>query len=103
MRHKWADIMHRYAEDATLKIQCIGGDGEWKDLMNPSFLDDYEYRIKPTPKPDVVRYLAFDPVRSETMRYNRPEHATEFERKCGLIRVSIDGETGALKSAEVLK
>lgn len=44
-RHKHADVIHAWAEGAT--IQYWLGDG-WKDCLRmPSFCDGDEYRVKP--------------------------------------------------------
>lgn len=95
-RHKHADLIHAWAEGA--EIQCLDSeDGEWVgyfDGAKPGWLDDHEYRIKPTPKPDVVQgwhvKQDFDYMRSS------------LPHQCNL-KLTFDGETGKLKSAEVLK
>ena len=68
--------------------------GEW--------IEDYEYRIKPEPKPDVFRNFLF--VEKMACAYTFID-VTGLPRNEGeqWIRVYMDGETGELKSAEVLK
>lgn len=103
-RHRHADLIHAWAEGAEIEYKPVDV-SIWKDCgdLEPSWGNDFfEYRIKPEKKPDVVKYVAFDMVQGTMMRYNRPEHATEFERKCGLLRIVMDGETGKLIKAEVL-
>lgn len=74
-------------------------DPEWRDFLysNPAFgWPDFEWRIKPEKKPDysicakVVRDNPADAI--ILMRDVRPHN----------LRLTFDGETGKLKSAEVL-
>lgn len=44
-------IIQAYAEGKTIQSRCIKGDKSlWYDDEDPSFDDDFEYRIKPEPK-----------------------------------------------------
>lgn len=44
-------IIQAYAEGKTIQSRCIKGDTSlWYDDEDPSFDDDFEYRIKPEPK-----------------------------------------------------
>ena len=91
MKHKHYDLIVAWANGAKIQylsynLECaelkrlgLGKNCEtrvWLDCVNsPNWYTDFEYRIKPEPKPDCVTYLK-------------------------LIR---DGETGKIKSAEVIK
>ena len=44
-RHKYADLIHAWAEGAI--IQCKLDQFDWIDLKYPVFTDGFEYRIKP--------------------------------------------------------
>jgi hypothetical protein len=56
-----------------------------------------DYRIKPTPKPDVVKlYYKADEIFRECLK---GEGCTDKHD----LRCTFDGETGKLKAAEVLK
>jgi hypothetical protein len=46
-RHKYADLIHAWAEGA--EIQWKDGD-YWKDIEDPGFYEYDEYRIKPKPR-----------------------------------------------------
>lgn len=49
-RHKWADIIHAWAEGATIQVKVNDGyDKAWIDIEtnNPTFYPSNEYRIKP--------------------------------------------------------
>lgn len=100
MKHKHYECIVAWAEGKQVQF-CRDG-GEWFDCephtnlsLFPNFSLDYSYRIKPEPKPDVCVFLKFN-----TMYGN-------ISRGLGVsdsnIRVTIDGETGQLKAAEVLK
>jgi hypothetical protein len=73
--------------------------GAWNPLTHPY----HEWRIKPEPKPDVVRYVN---IYSNGVggSYANPTDAAAGSGDCrvGVIRYVFDGETGKLKSAEVL-
>lgn len=44
-------IIQAYAEGKVIESRCIKGDTSlWYDDKDPSFDDDFEYRIKPEPK-----------------------------------------------------
>ncbi len=44
-------IIQAYAEGKVIESKCIKGDTSlWYDDKDPSFDDDFEYRIKPEPK-----------------------------------------------------
>lgn len=44
-------IIQEYAEGKTIQSRCVKGDTSlWYDDGDPSFDDDFEYRIKPEPK-----------------------------------------------------
>lgn len=92
--HKHAELIKAWADGAEIQINVRKGD-DWEDI-NPKcvvWADEYEYRIKPDPKPDIVSYY-----RSENYQLFYTTHNTEAS-----LKVKWDGETGKLKSAEVLK
>ena len=106
--HKHAELIKAWADGATIEARCVTPNeiGEWKTFTNPNWDVPYAvYRIKPEPKPDVVA--------KGIIQWNGnivngiADYATEFrvsehwERDN--IKLTFDGETGELKSAEVLK
>ena len=96
MKHKHADLIHAWADGAEIEYRCKGSEsGTWYAEHDPKWdATVFEYRIKPTPKPDVVRDVCAD--RAATLDF----HTDEYHRKN--LRLTFDGETGKLKSAEVL-
>jgi len=91
MKHKHADLIHAWADGAQIQGRFNSGD-VWEDIEHPSWHLKWEYRIKPEPMPDYVRYLEM-PV-----FWGYVERRSESNMK-----VVFDGETGKLKSAEVIK
>lgn len=94
--HKHAELIKAWADGAD--IEYCTSIGKWIDVKEPSWSDDIDYRIKPEPKPDVVDLALVH-------RYHR--HCA-FSWCCGTdephnLKLTFDGETGALKAAEVLK
>ena len=91
MKHKHADLIHEWADGAEIEYfnHTIH---QWEGVRNPSWNENSEYRIKPEPKPDHVRYLEMPMFCGYVER--RPESN---------MKVVFDGETGELKSAEVIK
>lgn len=96
MKHKHADLIHAWADGA--KIQCKQIDGSWfdGDDMAPSWNEDYQYRIKPEPKPDWYKYVRIETAGGHMASWQScsPSDAN--------LRLGFSGETGKLKSAEVL-
>ena len=64
----------------------------WYDVGLPTWGEEWEYRIKPTPKPDKVIFVeivhnGMGPFSSDVEPYHN-------------LKLIYDGETGKLKSAE---
>jgi hypothetical protein len=105
MKHKHADLIHAWADGAT--IQFRNSDAYWEDLNKEGFgwWAHREYRIKPEPKEDTVEYMRIMRVQRDsriapevTYYSNNPK----FNYICNLVLI-FDGETGELKNAEVIK
>jgi len=95
MKHKHYEVIIAFAEGK--KIQRKNENGDWEDWISPNlprFYGDKEYRIKPEPKPDVYVFIKLN-----TMYGNVSRGLGECDSN---IKAIIDGETGKLKSAEVI-
>lgn len=54
-KHKWADVIHAYADGATIQVRHAlvsewpfkQSNSDWQDVGNPGFFDGFEYRVKP--------------------------------------------------------
>jgi len=98
MKHKHYDMIGAWAEGKQIQVEEM--DGTWSDIQGPSWSGHNQYRIKPEPKPDVVKYLIRGLIsHSSWLEFdNQTGHEAD-----GCIKITFDGETGKLKSAEVLK
>ena len=90
--HKHAELIKAWADGAEIQY-WNGSIEQWKDgdREEMSWYEDYQYRIKPEPKPDVVM-LAGASTLNVRYKDNYPN-----------LKLTFDGETRELKSAEVLK
>jgi hypothetical protein len=87
--HKHAEIIKAWADGAEIQARD-GLRNVWVDIIgNPAWTSE-SYRIKPEPKPDVVQFwcASCEPLK-------RPLDNN--------LKLTFDGETGELKSAEVIK
>lgn len=99
-QHKHAELIKQWADGAEIqqRYSCDYGKSwsEWEEFdYDWTELDYWEYRIKPEPKPDVVTYYSIDEQGCWWRAYQ-----TSLKP---IIAITLDGETGKLKSAEILK
>jgi hypothetical protein len=97
--HKHAELIKAWADGAEIEFQ--DSEGVW-GVGIPKWNPDSVYRIKPERKPDIVKAFMLE---SHPLGGLRFYDATGFSREKDeqRILVTFDGETGELKSAEVLK
>ena len=97
MKHKHYDTIVAWAEGKKIEVfndkrMC------WEDVAAcPYWVDSFQYRIKPEPKPDIVRQVVVEAT--------SPMWIKVFESGKFLppnLMLIFDGESGKLKSAEVL-
>ena len=43
--HKWADVIHQWADGAEIEIKLVG---YWEIINTPTFHPDFTYRVKPS-------------------------------------------------------
>lgn len=96
--HKHRDLIIAWANGATIQFKTpssgwitIGGKQviEWRD--------DHEYRIKPEPKPDLVQCYNVSSKEGIVLMGDREYLCRPYN-----LQLIFDGETGKLKSAEVV-
>jgi hypothetical protein len=93
MKHKHYDMIVAWAEGKDIQVKAFShSDWEDVDMNGEEWYEHYTYRIKPEPKPDVVKYLICG-LKSWV------EVDDQVGHEC--IKIVIDGK-GKLKSAEVL-
>jgi hypothetical protein len=103
--HKHAELIKAWADGADIQYKL---NGVWYDgFHDMSWLDNYEYRIKPEPKPDLVMYSRVLSMQEhkDGGYYAWVSNAYTQMPSCknDNLKLTFDGETGELKSAEVLK
>lgn len=97
--HKHAELIKAWADGAQIQYKSqLRAERGWVDDPHPSFDVDYEWRIKPEPKPDSVIYAS-----AMKRGQNTSLGFREGSEQDANLRLTFDGETGALKAAEVLK
>jgi hypothetical protein len=83
--HKHAELIKAWADGAEIEVFSLSTN-EWVDAGNsPNWFTGANYRIKPEPKHDYyTKHIA-------------------YKARIYSVKLCFDGETGELKSAEVLK
>ena len=94
-RHKHYDVIVALAEGKRIQYFSLGGWVDWVDSHFPSFRGSTNWRIKPEPEPDFSTYLTVS--RGYTGSQTRRRYDSDT------VKFTFDGETGKLKSAEVLE
>ena len=102
--HKHAELIKAWADGAEIQQRNFYyAPRKWSDwlVFNGTWIDEdsTEYRIKPEPKPDFYKsYLVFS-----TRIYSEGERFPVGGMMKANLQLTFDGETGELKSAEVLQ
>lgn len=104
--HKHAALIKAWADGAEIQWrESFLDDGEWRATLFPSWEPDLEYRIKPEPKPDIVRYAKASFCRDSVGSYTRSNTSTWWSMEKAWddnIKATFDGETGKLKKVEIV-
>lgn len=97
--HKHAELIKAWADGAEIETRWSDAQA-WIPRKDPDWNKNFEYRIKPEPKPDFVYYGQLDePARGG---YTLGSCFTREYNAGDKIKIVFDGSTGKLKSAEVL-
>jgi hypothetical protein len=100
MKHKHYDCIVAWAEGKQIEV-FSDSKGQWEDLIGvPYWVNNFQFRIKPEPKPDYVKifYLESHPLLG--LRFS--EEINPIQDKTKRISCTFCGETNILKSAEVI-
>lgn len=94
--HKHAELIKAWADGAQIEYR-VTSDNDWGYTDCPMWALDYEYRIKPEPKPDVVKYAFVD-------KYSCGNFSTDEKPILDTdnVEFTFDGETGKLKAVRLL-
>ena len=95
MKHKHAVEIIAWANGAQIQYYDITMH-RFEDDANPKWREETNFRVKPKPNPDVVVLCGA----SASARGIFVEPCREDDAN---LKLTFDGETGELKSAEVLK
>ncbi len=92
--HPHRDLMIELANDKTIEIEFLGDrKDEWKNIENPSFLDNEKYRKKPKATKKVIEYrLYLDPENEMHMidtSHPMPEHFKKWLGDWQKIEIEI--------------
>lgn len=103
--HKHHDCIVAWAKGAQIQFREPNG-VEWIFVSRPQWFESYEYRVKPEPKPDRIFYKYIHTGGSTYARESETDsgNSTYIGAKGSLpnLKLTLDGETGQLKSAEVI-
>jgi hypothetical protein len=110
--HKHAELIKAWADGYEIEYRYISKTtGEWFDWKRFDgswstwvVTEDFEYRIKPEPKPDVSKLFVLEANLILGLRFSETlpiEFGSAPDKQ--FLACTFDGETGKLKSAEVLK
>ncbi len=91
--HKHAELIKAWADGAEIECRPITG-RPWLTMLDPAWSKYEEYRIKPEPKPDVTKYLFVTTQSCDSVTHNK--------YSLDNLKLTFDGVTGKLKSAEVI-
>lgn len=95
--HPLCEILFAIANGYTVQLFDKSMPTDWFDWgpqgVTPldAYANEYLWRIKPEPKPDVVKYTT-------TIQ----SFCSDVRRQDSNLKLTFDGETGALKAAEIL-
>ena len=92
MKHVHHDMIVEWAKDTSRVVETLDY-GHWVATSVPRWHTGSKYRFKTEPKPDVVRYAN---IQSDFC-------FRDIQIGGDNLKFTFDGETGALKSVEVLK
>ena len=100
--HKHAEVLRAIADGKVVQWQS-NYDNEWSDLMgrmNPISDSHLNWRVKPEPKPDVVRYVNVYVGRITALDlgqlYNSVEECNRFNCSdaAAIAKFTVNSETG---------
>ena len=97
--HVHAEIIKAWADGAEIQFHNGGKLGTWEDTIKPIWNPQFKYRIKPEPKPDVIVTKFMHVVNSYLLAYG----VAQVNCPTNEVKYTFDGETGELKSVELIK
>lgn len=100
--HKHAELIKAWADGAEIQSQYTNG--VWYTVAEPDWNGGWSFRTKPEPKPDVVKYCNIYPTNVGGFQASvRTVKRVGRDLSVGIVEFTFDGETGLLKSVEIVK
>ena len=106
MKHKHAELIKAWADGEVIEQRFTDKNfnyNNWESVKNPIWHEcGCEYRIKPEPEADIIKYIHFDVDSTYDeifITYDLESQKNHWDLH---LKVVIDGEAGKLKSAEVI-
>lgn len=109
--HPHAALIKQWADNPNLVFQCRPKPAGkfiavWTTILRVDVMTwstSCDYRIKPEPKPDIVKYVAATPTYGHSSEHAALASVEELpEKYTGVYKTTFDGETGKLKSVELI-
>lgn len=99
--HKHAEVIKAWADGHAIQYRNGTTITSWTDMptCTPNWYEGVEYRVKPEPKPDVVKYFYLESNPMAGLRFYQRHDECPIRSD---LRVTFDGETFDVKKAEVL-
>lgn len=106
-KHKYAELIKAWADNSDLRIQCRprGSDGEYIDTKHPGWCINFDYRIKPEPKPNIVEIRKIIRVLMDgcvDIVHYGGNVVLSSDKNPVKVEYTFDGETGVLKGVKLL-
>jgi hypothetical protein len=102
MKHKHYDCIVAWAEGKQIEV-FSDSKGQWEDLIGvPYWFNNFQYRIKPEPKPDIVIRFYLESHPWVGHRFSEAYTDNDLINKHSCIKCTFDGETKTLKAVEAI-
>jgi hypothetical protein len=111
-KHKHAELIKQWADGAIIEVKgAIYKKDEWQITTTPRWDVDYEYRVQPTPKPDIIvkRTLHYNISTDNfwsaaTQKLEHWSGAPTHDHLCAInVQITFDGETREPVAVEIIK
>lgn len=101
--HKHAEVLRAIADGKEVQVKGVECGWFTTTTLNPLSEPGYEWRVKPEPKPDMERFVHSYPSGMGNLFIEQQAAIRSMGGMAtGFLRMTFDGETGKLKSAEVI-
>lgn len=99
--HKHAELIKAWADGEKIQVHDKLNK-VWRDSLTPIWDSSLKYRIQQEPKPDVTAYFKSGNISRAMATMGANVGVINTDRTHANLKLTYDGETGKLKSAEVI-